>query len=295
MNMRIVITDSGLGGLSVLAELENRLKEKPIYKNAELIFFNSLYSSDHGYNALENPDQKIIIFNNALNSIEKNYNPDLILIACNTLSVVYPKTEFATRTNIKVKGIVDSGVSQFENELKKKESKIILFGTATTINSDVYKNSLVKDGIGESQIINKACPDLETFIQHNPESKETRIAIKGFVKDVAKELDEIPKTVFAGLCCTHYGYSESLFFEALSSELNSEIKILNPNNRMLDFLFANSDNTFTQSNVSVKVVSQVKLKSTEIDSLSKILEVNAPKTAWALRNYNYIENLFDMK
>ena len=41
-NVRIVVTDSGLGGISVLAELEHRLREAKIYKKAELIFFNSI-------------------------------------------------------------------------------------------------------------------------------------------------------------------------------------------------------------------------------------------------------------
>ena len=45
--MRIVITDSGLEGLSVVAELEKRLRDQPIFENVELIFFNSLYGSEY--------------------------------------------------------------------------------------------------------------------------------------------------------------------------------------------------------------------------------------------------------
>ena len=51
--MKIVITDSGLGGLSVLGELERRIKENPIFENAELIFFNALFSPDYGYNSMK--------------------------------------------------------------------------------------------------------------------------------------------------------------------------------------------------------------------------------------------------
>ncbi len=37
--MKIVVTDSGLGGLSVLGELEIRLQKLPIFEKVELIFF----------------------------------------------------------------------------------------------------------------------------------------------------------------------------------------------------------------------------------------------------------------
>ena len=172
--MRIVITDSGLGGLSVVAELERQLNKNPIYKEAELIFFNSLYSSEYGYNSITDFSEKVKVFNNALNSIETKYNPDLILIACNTLSVVFPHTDFAQNSKIEVKGILDSGVALFSDSIKNNEDKIILFGTPTTIISDVYKNKLVELGVKESQIVNQACPDLETEIQNNPSGIETK-------------------------------------------------------------------------------------------------------------------------
>ena len=50
--------------------------------------------------------------------------------------------------------------------------------------------------------------------------------------------------------------------------------------------------TFKYNDVSVKIVSQVKLKDNEITSLGTILELNSPKTAKALRQYIFIDNLF---
>ncbi len=292
MNVRIVITDSGLGGLSVMAELERRLTEIPIYKEAELIFFNSLYSSDYGYNSMTNFSEKVKLFNNALYSIEVNYKPDLILIACNTLSVVFPHTEFAQNSVIEVKGILDSGVALFYDNVKNSDEKIILFGTSTTIKSNVYKNELVKLGVKESQIINQACPDLETEIQNNPSGGKTKNFIERFVKKGVESISSIPQKTYAGFCCTHYGYSEEMFKDVLSKELNSEVEILNPNSKMLNFLFNTSKELHSNSTVSIKLVSQVILKENEIKSLSKILDDCSPKSAQALKNYEYIQNLF---
>ena len=290
--MRIVITDSGLGGLSVVAELEKRLKENPIYENAELIFFNSLYSPEYGYNSLKDFIAKVRIFNNALNSIEQNYSPDLILIACNTLSVVYPHTEFSQNSKIAVKGILESGVALFKNRIQNDDDKIILFGTPTTINSDVYKNELINLGIKETQIVNQSCPDLESEIQRNPFSYKTDNSISNFVKEAAELFNDVPQKIFAGFCCTHYGYSEQTFLNKLEKQFNCEIEILNPNSKILDFLFVSPPKLYNDSNVTVRVVTQVKLKVNEIKSLSDILVNGSSKTATAIGDYEYIKNIF---
>lgn len=292
MNMKIVITDSGLGGLSVAAELERRLLENPIYKNAELIYFNSLYSSTYGYNSIKDLSVQTIVFNNALNSIGENYNPDLILIACNTLSIIYPHTQFSKTTKIEVRGIVDSGVELYRNRFKNNNAKIILMGTPITIISNVYKNKLIKLGVSEPQIINQPCMELETSIQNNPNSEETREAIANFVSQAAAKVDSAANKILVGFCCTHYGYSEKIFKNEFSKKLNNEIEILNPNNKMLDFLFSKSNERHDNSVLSVKVVSQVKFMNNEINSLSSIIGIQSPKTARALEEYELIENLF---
>jgi glutamate racemase len=293
MNMRIVITDSGLGGLSVAAELERRLLENPIYKKVELIYFNSLYSSTYGYNSMRDLSEQAKVFNKALNSICEKYNPDLVLIACNTLSIIYPHTQFAKTTKIEVKGIVDSGVALYKDSLKNINEKIILMGTPITINSNVYNNALIKHGIDETQVINQPCLELETSIQNNPSSDETRDAIKGFVSQAARKVDSPSDKIFVGFCCTHYGYSEKIFNNEFSKQLNNKIVILNPNNKMLDFLFANSNETHANCELSVKVVSQVKFPKNEINSLTSIINLASPKTARALETYEFIENLFN--
>ena len=290
--MKIVITDSGLGGLSVLGELESRLNKLPIYQNAELIFFNSLYSSNYGYNSMSSMEEKALVFNNALNSMLDNYNPDIILIACNTLSVVYPHTDFSKSTKIPVYGILESGVNLFWNQLEQQSDKIILFGTPTTISSNSYKKLLIEKGVGENQIINQSCPELETKIQNNPNSQESKQEIAKFINSAIGQLAKSPQRLFAGLCCTHYWFSEDIFYEELSKANNGEVKILNPNTVMLDFLFQKMNKLYSATNISVKVVSQVKLKNNEINSFGNVLSINSLLTSDALSSYDFVEELF---
>lgn len=290
--MKIVITDSGLGGLSVVADFEKRLSENPYYKKVEVIYFNSLHSSEYGYNLMPSITEKARVFNNALNSIEQSYEPDVILIACNTLSVVYPYTDFSKTSKTRVNGIVESGIELFENNLKSRDTNLLLFGTETTMDSNVYKKALVKRGVEESHIVNQACYELETKIQNNPNSIITRKEIAKFVKIATEKIEKNKEKTYAGFCCTHYGYSEAIFQHELTKQLKGKVEVLNPNSKMLDFLFANRVAIGEKCNVTIKVVSQVKLKRDEINSLSNIFNDKSPKTAFALKNYEFVANLF---
>jgi len=42
-DVAIVVTDSGLGGLSVAADLAARLPESGVFRNARIVFYNALF------------------------------------------------------------------------------------------------------------------------------------------------------------------------------------------------------------------------------------------------------------
>lgn len=85
----IIVTDVGLGGLSVMSEIERRFQDAPLFPKVNLIYYNS--ACKPGYTTRPVEDQ-ISIFNTALLGMEP-YKPDIIFIACNTLSVIYKETE----------------------------------------------------------------------------------------------------------------------------------------------------------------------------------------------------------
>lgn len=292
-NIRIVITDAGLGGLSVVAELEKQLSINPIYKGVELIFFNAVYSKTYGYNDMKSDEERANVFNNVLHSIEVNFKPDIILIACNTLSIIYPKTSFSKQIKSKVEGIIETGITLFlENLYNEVESSIILFGTPTTINSGIHKNILINRGITEQKIFNQSCSMLESKIQDDPDSEETIKLIEKYVDEAADRIPRIEEKIFAGLCCTHYGYSLQHFTEILEKKFGSNVKVLNPNNKMVELLVENKTAKYDKISIKVTVVSKVKILQHEMDALSKLLINEAPKTVRAIVEYDMKPDLF---
>src|SRR5687768_8110568 len=137
--MHILITDSGVGGLSVVAYAERFVRERGFTEPVRLTFANAAPENDYGYNSMPSRAVKIETFDRFLRNVTARFAPDMIYVACNTLSVLLPDTPFfaggswsgglqaaglppqpeGRRSSvIPVKGIVETGVSVILEELK---------------------------------------------------------------------------------------------------------------------------------------------------------------------------------
>jgi glutamate racemase len=292
-DLTIVVTDSGLGGLSVMAELEKNLRNNPIAQNIRLIFFNAVPDKNRGYNSMNSEEEKTDVFNSALEGMAYWYNPDIILIACNTLSVVYPGTKFASETKIKVLGIVDFGVALAKQALtKESNSAAVLLGTPTTINSGVHKSKLIERGFDSARIIEQPCHMLESAIQINPFSDTTRKLIRKYLKESGEKLTGSYDIIYPVFCCTHYGYSYKLFEEELKNIFSSPAHILNPNLSMSSYLGNTIKSKVDQANITAEVVSRVRILKEETDLLGRIVKASSEKVYASLINYHHKPEIF---
>jgi len=296
-SVTIAVTDSGLGGLSVLAEAAARMKRAGTFEGTDFVFFNALFSAQGGYNSLKNREEKIAIFQSALESLEKRYRPDLILLACNTLSVLFEDTAFSRRTEIPVVGIVGAGVDLIARGLRAEpDSSAIIFGTPTTISEGTHRRELEKAGFAAGRIISQSCPELESYIERDGGGAETELLISAFVEEALEKLISPRPPVIASLNCTHYGYSLPLWEKAFAEAGIKPVAILNPNSRMVDFLFTpERAGRFPESAVTVRVVSMVEIGPGKVDSLGKWVARTSPETAEALAAYEYVPGLFRWK
>lgn len=293
----IVVTDSGLGGLSVVADAAEKFRQHPVFKQVNLIFYNALFTNQGGYNSLQSREEKLKVFSSALQNIQKRYMPDIILVACNTLSVLVPDTEFIKTTTLPVVGIVENGVEQIAAQLKSdKQARNIIFATRTTIGEGTHKQQLLDKGISDSQIITQACPELTLYIEQGYDSMYTEMLIDAYVDEALLGMKDQTGPLSVSFNCTHYGYSLDLWKKAFMSRSIEVTTFLNPNTRMIDFLLPERlRQRYQDSVVNVKVVSMTDIPADRMESIGRYLQKISPTTEVALRNFEHHLDLFEWR
>lgn len=290
---RLVVTDSGLGGLEIAADLYERLKKGKYFRKAEIIYFNCRPSNTLGYNDMQTDKNRCHTFSNALLAAEEYFSPDLIFIACNTLSVLYNNTVFSRKTKTPERGIVNDGVRLIEDFFNmKKDSEVIMLGTGITVKSAMHKKILAAKGFPEEKMIYHACTELVDAIESGALSENTQRLIDKYLTEAVSKTRRHNNIALA-LLCTHFGYSRELFLRgAENAGINLEC-ILNPNNHMVDHFISNiSQSGFEDSTVQIKVVTQAAHMPAVKSSISSIISRRSPDTADALQNDTFIFNLF---
>ncbi|WP_300455325.1 hypothetical protein [Desulfobacula sp.] len=291
----ILVTDSGLGGLSVFNDIANQLEQNSPWEKVNLTYFNAWPAPHRGYNHFDTWEKRAQIFNNAMNAMTV-YHPDQILIACNTLSVIYPHTRFSRTTDINVEGIVDHGVQMMVEKLRADPEGIaVVFGTPTTTTAKSHESRLVDLGISNDRIINIGCTNLAGYIEREPFSDRVGQMIQTFVKQAVSELGRFTGHVYGALCCTHFGYRQALFSKAFSTFFKGTVTLLNPNVRMAEqVLKPDNQKTFFTPDIKTHIVSQAVWGKEQMDAYLRLLTDISPRTRAALIQYEQNNNLFSV-
>lgn len=131
--MKVGVFDSGIGGLTVVKSLlQHQLFE-------EIIYFGDTARVPYG------SKDKTTIVRYAIEAVEffKNFEIDLMIVACNTVSA-YALDEMREVSTHPIIGVVEAGVLATSNALQDKNSNILILGTKATINSKAYEVGLTK-------------------------------------------------------------------------------------------------------------------------------------------------------
>jgi glutamate racemase len=293
----IVLTDSGLGGLSVVADAAKKFNHDPQYSRANLVFVNALFSDTAGYNALPTREEKLAVFSSALQAMQERYQPDIILVACNTLSVLAPDTEFAQSSDTPVVGIIEDGVEQIASQLRADPSaRNILFATQGTVDDATHASQLAQLGFGDERLVMQACPQLSLYIEQGFDSMYTEMLIDAYVDEALSKAGDIDGPLSVSFNCTHFGYSLELWQRAFASRSVEVAAYLDPNTQMVDFLLPESRQPrFDETTVTVKVVSMVDIPEDRHASIGRYLQSVAPVTATALGSFELDPGLFEWR
>jgi glutamate racemase len=288
----LVVTDSGLGGVAVMEDVSRKMKESRCFRKVNLVFVNALFDKETGYNALRTKREKTEMFDRVLAAISSRYNPDAILIGCNTLSVLFDETSFSRSSETPVIGIVDAGITLIADKLKADStSRVIIFGTETTIEENSHNSGLLELGVAGERIVTKACPQLQSYIEQDPASEETEMLISVYMNEALEKLDENGGDVYISLNCSHFGYSEELWRKAIRETGYRYGGTLNPNSSMGDALTRERcRRSYNNTKISFLVVSGVVMPNAV--TIAGYFRENSPEIADALKNYTLIPELF---
>jgi len=181
----IGIFDSGLGGLTVLREIEKILPQENI------VYFGDTAHLPYGSKS----KSAIIKFStqNVLFLLKKKVK--MVVIACNTsssLALDYLKSIFT----VPMLGVIDAGVQKAV--MVSESKKIAVIGTKSTIGSGSYQkriNALDRD----VKVYAKACPLFVPLTEEGLiKGKIVSDIVRMYLKDIKGKVD----TLILG--CTHY-------------------------------------------------------------------------------------------
>ena len=305
--MHIVITDSGLGGLSVCAQLINLLKDFSVLENSripkcdiKITYVNAVPSNDKGYNKMSGKKEQIETFEKIISNTVRLISPDSIFVACGTLSVLLNQLASPCDKSVKIEGIVNIGIQLLLNSLKNNpKAKVIILGTPTTISNKTFQRELLNNGIPENQILTQSCPNLANEISNDPKGSKVKKRIQYWVKNSLQQLRE--KTtdhLILFLGCTHYSYHENMFKMAYINEGFSKITVLNPNNaaaeKLKNYVLNNQNlNSELKKRFLINFLSPYAIPEQEIITLNKLLSPISPETSLALINAKIVPELVD--
>ncbi len=212
----IGIFDSGVGGMTVLAEIKKHLP------NEDLIYLGDTKNFPYG----DKSSETIIKLATKCASFLISQDVKSIVIACGTATsqALY---ELKKIYRIPIEGIISPTVQDIKKNRTKKELKIGVIATEGTIKSNKWEEELIKE-LENTEVISKSCPLLAPMAEQGWTSNNVaKEAIKEYMKPfINKKIDKII------LGCTHY----PLFKDLIKQELGNEVDIINTGEKTADYL-----------------------------------------------------------
>ncbi|MBL4730900.1 MAG: glutamate racemase [Sulfurimonas sp.] len=216
--MKIGVFDSGIGGLTVVKSLlEHQLFE-------EIIYYGDTARVPYGIK------DKNTIIRYGLEAVEffKNFDLDLIIIACNTVSA-YALDEMRELSKCPIYGVVEAGAIATANSVKNKDSNILVLGTKATIKSQAYEVQLHR--LGFTSLQTKATGLFVPLVEEE--------IFNGAILDEVFEhyFQTLKKPDAIILGCTHF----PLIWDALQNYFGKDTKLIHSGDAIVEYL----ENEFT--------------------------------------------------
>lgn len=200
---RLAVIDSGVGGLPYLHWVYRELP------GASYIYLADTAAFPYGNRA---GDELIEILISRVSCLERRFEPDLYLIACNTASVVSLHA-LRERFSAPVVGVVPAVKPA---AIKSRKRRIGLIATSGTV-VNTYTDNLIEEFAADCEVVRYAGKEIVDFVEHSyaRSAPDERLAAIRPACAYFKERD-VDSLV---LGCTHFLHLRSEFQTVLGPEI----------------------------------------------------------------------------
>lgn len=220
---RILVFDSGVGGLSVAREIQQRLPLNPLVYASDNAFFP--YGTKGEIELIARVDQVI-------SELLRRYPADILVVACNTASTL-TLPHLRSKLSLPIVGVVPAIKPA---ALMSKTGVIGLLATPATV-ARPYTHELIREYATDCQVISLGSSELVQIAEQKLRGEAidldaiSRIAQKLMQADQAEKMDVLV------LACTHF----PLLKDELAKHLPEQIKLIDSGAaiaRRVEFLLA---------------------------------------------------------
>lgn len=205
---RIGVFDSGVGGLSVLRRLIERLP------NAVYHYFGDTARVPYGTRS----QHTIVEFTSEGLSYLRSLDVDLVVVACNTASAVAVPV-LVEQFCVPLIGVVEDGV---EAAAEGAKSGVLVLATRATIESGVYQRGIAERR-PDLDVKGLACPLFVPLVEEGwSDTVVAEAAARRYLTDVERTFD------YLLLGCTHFPAMRN----TLKRVLGQDIRIEDPSDRV---------------------------------------------------------------
>jgi len=191
-NRRIGVYDSGVGGLTVLREMEKVLPSE------DLLYFGDSKNRPYGY---QTEERLMYLITNVLDDFASK-DVKAVALACNTISVLADRLE--GKYPFPVFSIIQAAVNYV---LKNHVRSVGIAGTKFTAASQIHRK-MIQAADPDIRVVTQSFVELSSHIQ-NGEWKEVPACIEKYMRQL-EEQGEVTHIIFS---CTHYPIARE-YFEA---------------------------------------------------------------------------------
>lgn len=236
---RILVFDSGVGGLSVAREIQQRLPRNPLIYASDNAFFP--YGTKGEAELIARVDQVI-------DELLLRYPADILVIACNTASTL-TLPRLRSKLSLPIVGVVPAIKPA---ALLSKSGVIGLLATPATV-ARPYTYELIREYATNCQVISLGSSELVQIAEQKLRGEAIGMDAIGKIAHELMSADQAENMDVLVLACTHF----PLLKDELAQHLPAHIKLIDSGAaiaRRVEFLLADCaepPDAYTPENIAV--------------------------------------------